>query len=430
MLGRDPAPCDLSDVTSPPEQTSFCVYIAITRSYDIGRINVGRHGLTPDQLGPTWDEVPGCGARGRPPTVSSCTPASPSTTRPPSLTTWPTWASATSTARRTCRPPRAAPTATTWSTTGGSTANSAAPPRIAGSSTGWPAPASARCSTSCPTTWPSRAGTTPGGGTCSRTARRAATPATSTSTGIRRRRKLADTVLMPVLGDHYGRVLEAGELAVERDAGSFTVRYYDHEAPLSPRTLDGLLGRAAVRAGSADLAELAGRVRPAASRDPDRPGGRGRPAPRQGRAARHARRAVRGQARGGGGHRRRARDAQPRPGRARRAAAPPELPPGLLAHRERGAVYRRFFNIETLVGLRVEDEAVFADTHGLDPRPGLRGTLDGLRVDHVDGLATPRATWAGCARPPAAPTSWSRRSWSRRGPARVVAGRRDTATTS
>jgi len=50
--------------------------------------------------------------------------------------------------------------------------------------------------------------------------------------------KLADTVLMPVLGDHYGRVLEAGELVIERHAGSFTVRYYDHEAPLSPRALE------------------------------------------------------------------------------------------------------------------------------------------------------------------------------------------------
>src|SRR5882757_3908527 len=70
-------------------------------------------------------------------------------------------------------------------------------------------------------------------------------------------RKLAKTVLMPVLGDHYGRVLEAGQLAVERQAGSFTVRYYDHEAPLSPRTLNDLLSRAADRAGSGELEELA-----------------------------------------------------------------------------------------------------------------------------------------------------------------------------
>ena len=63
--------------------------------------------------------------------------------------------------------------------------------------------------------------------------------------------------LMPVLGDHYGRVLEAGELVIERHAGSLSVRYYDHEAPLSPRTLDEVLNRAAARAGSAELEELA-----------------------------------------------------------------------------------------------------------------------------------------------------------------------------
>ena len=35
------------------------------------------------------------------------------------------------------------------------------------------------------------------------------------------------------------------------------MRYHEHEAPVSPRTLDGLLGRAAERAGSAELASLA-----------------------------------------------------------------------------------------------------------------------------------------------------------------------------
>src|SRR5580698_4284995 len=70
-------------------------------------------------------------------------------------------------------------------------------------------------------------------------------------------RKLAATVLMPVLGDQYGRVLEAGELVVRREGGSFTVRYHDHEAPISPRTLGDLLAAAAARSGSEELASLA-----------------------------------------------------------------------------------------------------------------------------------------------------------------------------
>ena len=64
-------------------------------------------------------------------------------------------------------------------------------------------------------------------------------------------------MLVPVLSDHYGRVLEAGNLRVVRDGGSFAARYHEHELPLSPRTLDDLLAAAAKRAGSGELAEIA-----------------------------------------------------------------------------------------------------------------------------------------------------------------------------
>ena len=59
---------------------------------------------------------------------------------------------------------------------------------------------------------------TRGGGTCWRTGRPAATPATSTWTGTARG-ACRNIVLLPILGDHYGRVLEAGELQLERDGG-------------------------------------------------------------------------------------------------------------------------------------------------------------------------------------------------------------------
>ncbi|HEV2342949.1 MAG TPA: malto-oligosyltrehalose synthase [Actinocrinis sp.] len=52
--------------------------------------------------------------------------------------------------------------------------------------------------------------------------------------------------------------------------------------------------------------------------------------------------------------------------------------------------YRRFFDISTLIALRVEDPAVFDATHRLLLDLLERGVLDGLRVDHVDGLADPR----------------------------------------
>ncbi len=51
--------------------------------------------------------------------------------------------------------------------------------------------------------------------------------------------------------------------------------------------------------------------------------------------------------------------------------------------------YRRFFDINTLVGLRMEDRNVFADTHFLVLRWLADDTLDGVRIDHIDGLRDP-----------------------------------------
>ncbi len=51
--------------------------------------------------------------------------------------------------------------------------------------------------------------------------------------------------------------------------------------------------------------------------------------------------------------------------------------------------WRRFFEISELVGVRVEDEAVFDAVHALVLRLTAQGVLDGLRIDHIDGLASP-----------------------------------------
>ncbi|HVR30598.1 MAG TPA: malto-oligosyltrehalose synthase [Thermoanaerobaculia bacterium] len=53
--------------------------------------------------------------------------------------------------------------------------------------------------------------------------------------------------------------------------------------------------------------------------------------------------------------------------------------------------YRRFFDIDGLVGLRVEDEVVFDTTHRLIRRLVRSGAVSGLRVDHIDGLRDPAA---------------------------------------
>jgi (1->4)-alpha-D-glucan 1-alpha-D-glucosylmutase len=52
--------------------------------------------------------------------------------------------------------------------------------------------------------------------------------------------------------------------------------------------------------------------------------------------------------------------------------------------------YRRFFDVNDLAALRIEDEPVFRETHALILRLVCEGVVDGLRVDHIDGLLEPR----------------------------------------
>ncbi|MBB4931559.1 (1-_4)-alpha-D-glucan 1-alpha-D-glucosylmutase [Lipingzhangella halophila] len=62
----------------------------------------------------------------------------------------------------------------------------------------------------------------------------------------------------------------------------------------------------------------------------------------------------------------------------------------LVSWRRAGELnYRRFFDINGLAAVRVEDPDVFAATHAEILRWAERGELDGLRVDHVDGLSDP-----------------------------------------
>src|SRR5215471_11235669 len=57
---------------------------------------------------------------------------------------------------------------------------------------------------------------------------------------------LAGKVLVPVLSDHYGRVLERGEIKLEYEpsAGAFTFRYYEHKLPVDPKEYPRVLKRA------------------------------------------------------------------------------------------------------------------------------------------------------------------------------------------
>ena len=61
----------------------------------------------------------------------------------------------------------------------------------------------------------------------------------------------------------------------------------------------------------------------------------------------------------------------------------------LVHWREPQRNYRRFFDIDDLVGVRMEDDAVFVELHHLVLELVADGSFDALRVDHVDGLRAP-----------------------------------------
>src|SRR5215204_1555668 len=67
--------------------------------------------------------------------------------------------------------------------------------------------------------------------------------------------------------------------------------------------------------------------------------------------------------------------------------------------------YRRFFSITSLAGLRQEDRAVFDATHGEVERWFSQGLVDGIRIDHPDGLSSPTG-YLAWLRELAGPDAW------------------------
>ena len=138
---------------------------------------------------------------------------------------------------------------------------------------------------------------------------------------------LKGKVLLGVLGDRYGRELEAGRLTLDGQGDEVVVRYHEMEFPVSDESLDGL-----------DLESI--------GKDPD------------------------------------ALDALLQRQHYRLAywrTAQEELN------------YRRFFTVDTLIGLLVELEQVLQDSHRTILKLVADGSVAGLRFDHVDGLRDPEA---------------------------------------
>lgn len=202
--------------------------------------------------------------------------------------------------------------------------------------------------------------------------------------------KLQNKVLIPVLGDQYGKVLKAGQIKIEQDGDRFRICYFDNCFPVAPRALAPLLQKAAGLLREDTLGFIADSLARLPSPDATDP---------QLIQERHRDKEVIYGLLG--------RKCAERKDVCEAIAAAMEginsdiealdellnqqnyrLAYWRTADQELG--YRRFFDVNTLVGLRVERQHVFDATHQRVLEWLDRGVLDGIRVDHPDGLRDPR----------------------------------------
>jgi len=190
-------------------------------------------------------------------------------------------------------------------------------------------------------------------------------------------------ILLPFLGDQYAQTLRSGDLRLHfcDETGRLYFGYFAHRFPLAPETYGRVLrhGGAALRAAASGFPDI----------DPEKPDA----------CDLHAERLalLRNIAQAEG------REAIEQA----LAALSPDTPGGVarmhrLLERQnykltwwRNAAeeinWRRFFEVSDLAGVRVELDDVFTATHETIFRLYMEGLIDGVRVDHVDGLADPTA---------------------------------------
>lgn len=212
---------------------------------------------------------------------------------------------------------------------------------------------------------------------------------------------LRGRVLLPFLGDYYGKVLERGELcpAFDAETGTISVEYYGHRFPLDPRSYPAALADGVTLLDHAAAAELGAALAGFAShppRDARLPLERERRSDETRTAKKKLSQACARHPEIVDAIQRTLARLHGVPGEPSSFDALHEL---LEAQAWRPAFwqvatdqinYRRFFDINELAGLRVECREVFDDTHRLVARLLAERAIDGLRIDHPDGLADPQ----------------------------------------
>ena len=210
-------------------------------------------------------------------------------------------------------------------------------------------------------------------------------------------------VLLPILGDQYGTALERGELHLgfDPERGYFTLNYYEHTLPIDPASYGPLLRRAlqtvqtitpAVRAELGAVADALDRLPP---HNVQTPGLRMRRQRDKTLLKARLATALYGQPRMLQAIEGVVTQLNGRPGSRTSFDALDTLVSAQayrLAHWRVAADeinYRRFFDINELAALRMDRPEVFDATHALILELAADGAIDGLRLDHPDGLADP-----------------------------------------
>jgi (1->4)-alpha-D-glucan 1-alpha-D-glucosylmutase len=196
-------------------------------------------------------------------------------------------------------------------------------------------------------------------------------------------------VLLPIIGTSYGEALEGGEIELRYDTteGSFSAWYFEHRLPIAPQRYGEVLRAVVKQAGAADsfagkqILDLASRYTGLSHPDRDEaPEFKAELARIDGGAdiinrGLHAYRAGKG-----------------RPAQVLALHHLLERQHYKLGHWRLASSeinYRRFFDVNSLAGLRVEDAGTFNAIHQLVKRLIAEGKLQGLRLDHIDGLRDP-----------------------------------------
>ncbi len=197
-----------------------------------------------------------------------------------------------------------------------------------------------------------------------------------------------DRIVLPVLGERYGRALLSGVLKLCRHQGTVQVCAHDRRFPLAPRSLGPIVRRAGERAGHAELRFLGDALAELPA-----------PQERDRRERRQRDKSVL-YSRLGELVREPVLDAALEAEITAINADPVALDVVLEAQNYRLAFwrvaasqlsFRRFFDITTLVGMRAEEPDVLEATHRAISQWLADGTVAGVRVDHVDGLRAPAA---------------------------------------